>query len=204
LGLLTADIKHDDVRTRVGPLRERMIILPGLFAEMEDAARRQLELEGFAADQQRLARSLDLRYLGQAFELSVAVGDVAAPSALEAIEAAFHRQHLDMYGHSNPGAGVELVNARLTAYGVVPKPAPEHPRAAPSSLDDALVERRTVWFEGARHDCPVWERERLPARALLKGPAIVEEFGATSVIPPGWQGAVDEHGNLVFTRGEAT
>jgi len=204
LGLLTADIKHDDVRTRVGPLPERMTVLPGLFAEMEDAARRQLEIEGFAADQQRLARSLDLRYLGQAFELSVAVGDVAAPSALEAIEAAFHRRHLDMYGHSSPGAKVELVNARLTAYGVVPKPAAERQQAARASLDAALVERRTIWFAGGPHDCPVWERERLPERARFEGPAIVEEFGATTVIPPGWRGAMDEHGNLRFEREEAT
>jgi N-methylhydantoinase A len=200
LGLLTSDIKHDDVRTRLGPLRERMAMLHDLFGEMEDAARRQLELEGFAANRQRLLRSLDLRYRGQAFELSVAVDDVMAPTALETVEAAFHRQHLDTYGHANPGAILELVNARLTAYGVVPKPSPERPRTATTSLDAALVERRTVWFEGARHDCPVWERERLPEGSVLPGPAIVEEFGATTVIPPGWRGAVDEHGNLRFER----
>ena len=200
LGLLTSDIKHDDVRTRVGPLRERMVVLHDLFVEMEDAARRQLELEGFAADTQRLLRSLDLRYLGQAFELSVAVDDVRGAAALEAIEAAFHRQHLDTYGHANPGARVELVNARLTAYGVVPKPSPAHHRTTSAPLDAALAERRTVWFERTRHDCPVWDRDRLPERATLEGPAIVEEFGATTVIPPGWRGVVDVHGNLRFDR----
>src|SRR6266852_4700967 len=125
LGLLASDIKHDDVRTRIGPLRERIAVLHDLFTEMEGAARRQLELEGFAADQQRLLRSLDLRYRGQAFELGVAVDDVLAPSALETVEAAFHRRHLAMYGHADPTAMVELVNARLAAYGQVPKPSPE-------------------------------------------------------------------------------
>jgi N-methylhydantoinase A len=206
LGLLASDIKHDDVRTRVGPLRERMAVLHELFTEMEGAARRQLELEGFAADQQRLLRSLDLRYRSQAFELNVAVGDVmapevmAAPEALEAVEAAFHRQHLEMYGHADPGATIEVVNARLAAYGQVPKPSTERHTTATTSLDAALVERRTVWFDDAPRDCPVWERERLPARALLPGPAIVEEFGATTVIPPGWRGAVDEQGSLRFDR----
>ena len=200
LGLLASDIKHDDVRTRVGPLRERMAVLHDLFTEMEGAARRQLELEGFGAGQQRLLRSLDLRYRSQAFELNVAVGDVVAPEALDAVEAAFHRRHLEMYGHADPAATVELVNARLAAYGLVPKPPPARHTTAVTSLDAALVERRTVWFEGAPRDCPVWERERLPARALLRGPAIVEEFGATTVIPPGWRGAVDEHGNLRFDR----
>ncbi len=200
LGLLASDIKHDDVRTRVGLLRERMAVLHELFTEMEGAARRQLELEGFGAGQQRLLRSLDLRYRSQAFELNVAVGDVVAPEALDAVEAAFHRRHLEMYGHADPAATVELVNARLAAYGLVPKPSPARHTTAVTSLDAALVERRTVWFEDAPRDCPVWERERLPARALLRGPAIVEEFGATTVIPPGWRGAVDEHGNLRFDR----
>jgi len=200
LGLLASDIKHDDVRTRVGLLRERMAVLHELFTEMEGAARRQLELEGFGAGQQRLLRSLDLRYRSQAFELNVAVGDVVAPEALDAVEAAFHRRHLEMYGHADPAATVELVNARLAAYGLVPKPSPARHTTAVTSLDAALVERRTVWFEDAPRDCPVWERERLPARALLRGPAIVEEFGATTVIPPGWRGAVDEHGNLRLDR----
>jgi N-methylhydantoinase A len=205
LGLLASDIKHDDVRTRLGPLRERVALLPGLFAEMTAAARGQLELEGFAPERQRLVRSLDLRYRGQAFELNVAVGESrgdAEPEdpGLAALEAAFHRQHAAAYGHANLEATIDLVNARLTAYGVVGRPAAEPYRSATRSLEAALVERRAVWFGGAPHDCPVWERDRLPEGAALSGPAIVEEFGATTVVPPGWRGAVDAHGNLVFAR----
>ena len=198
LGLLASDIKHDDVRTRVGPLRERAPLLADLFAEMEGPARRQLEHEGFAPDGQRMVRSLDLRYRGQAFELAVPVGGGAV--ALDAIEDAFHRQHLGAYGHANREAMIELVNARLTAYGVVPKPAAERYRSETASLDAALRERRPVWFGGTPHECPVWERERLPERAPLRGPAIVEEFGATTVVLPGWRGAVDAHGNLRLER----
>ena len=197
LGLLASDIKHDDVRTRVGPLRERLPLLAELFAGMEDAAARQLELEGFGAGQQQRRRSLDLRYRGQAFELNVAVDDALA---LDAIEAAFHTQHRGAYGHASPGAIIELVNARLAAHGVVSKPAPERYRSTSTSMDDALVERRAVWFDGAPHDCPVWERERLPEGAELRGPCIVEEFGATSVVPPRWHGILDEHGNLRLER----
>jgi len=198
LGLLASDIKHDDVRTRVGPLRERAPLLADLFAEMEGAARRQLEHEGFAPDGQRMVRSLDLRYRGQAFELAVPIGGGAF--ALDAIEDAFHRQHLGAYGHANREAMIELVNARLTAYGVVPKPAAERYRSETASLDAALRERRPVWFGGTPRECPVWERERLPERAPLRGPAIVEEFGATTVVLPGWRGAVDAHGNLRLER----
>jgi N-methylhydantoinase A len=196
LGLLASDIKHDDVRTRVGPLRERWALVPGLFAEMESSVRRQLELEGFDVSQQRLRRTLDLRYRSQAFELSLPLGD----ESLDALEAAFHRQHLAMYGHADETASIELVNARLSAYGVVAKPTAARPEGGAGALDAALIERRAVRFDGATHDCPVWERERLPSSAELSGPAIVEEFGATTVVPPGWRGALDAYGNLRFER----
>jgi N-methylhydantoinase A len=201
LGLLASDIKHDDVRTRVGPLRAQQPLLTELFAEMVTAARRQLELEGFAPEQQRLRRSLDLRYRGQAFELNVAAGeaDQALP-AIDTIEADLHRHHASTYGHANADATIELVNARLVAYGRVAKPAAERYRSETRSMDGALVERRRVWFSGAAHDCPVWERERLPERAAITGPAIVEEFGATTVVLPGWRGALDEHGNIRLER----
>ena len=198
LGLLAADIKHDDVRTRVGPLGERLVALGQAFAEMETAAREQLEREGFAREQQKLLRSLDLRYRGQAFELNIPVS--ARELRLDEIEADFHRQHRDTYGHSNPTAAIELVNARLTAYGLVPKPAAERHAAAGVAFEGALVERRPVWFGGRPHDCPVWDRERLPEGARLSGPAIVEEFGATTVVPPGWRGAMDALGNIRFER----
>src|SRR5687767_146631 len=158
LGLLASDIKHDDVRTRVGPLREQLTVLGALFEEMTTAAQRQLELEGFATAQQRLVRSVDVRYYGQAFELNVAVGDTLA---VEAIEADFHAQHRLTYGHANLEAPVELVNARLVAYGLVPKPAAERHGAGGAARGDAPVVRRAVWFGGAPHDCPVWERDHL-------------------------------------------
>jgi N-methylhydantoinase A len=199
LGLLAADIKHDDVRTRVGLLGERLPALRLAFAEMETAARQQLEREGFAPAQQKLLRSLDLRYRGQAFELNIALADTRL--ALDRIEADFHRQHRATYGHANLEAAIELVNARLTAYGLVPKPAAARHAAPGAAIEAALVERRPVWFGGRAYDCPVWDRERLPEGVRLAGPAIVEEFGATTVVPPGWRGAMDEHGNLRFERG---
>jgi N-methylhydantoinase A len=195
LGLLASDIKHDDVRTRVGPLPARWPGLAGLFGEMESGARRQLDLEGFPSDQQRMRRSLDLRYRGQAFELNLELGQ----DALAAVEAAFHQRHLAMYGHADPAATIELVNARLSAYGVVARPEAARHQGG-GQLEAALIERRRVCFDGAGHDCPVWERDRLAEGVELQGPAIVEEFGATTVVLPGWRGTVDAHGNLRFER----
>lgn len=196
LGLLASDIKHDEVRTRVGALPERWPLLPNLFAEMEGGVRRQLDLEGFGVAQQRMCRSLDLRYRGQAFELNLELADVP----LTAVETAFHQRHRAVYGHADPTATIELVNARLTAYGAVARPAAARLEASAADMGPALIERRPVRFDGAVHDCPVWERDRLRADVELRGPAIVEEFGATTVVPPGWRGTMDGYGNLRLER----
>jgi N-methylhydantoinase A len=199
LGLLASDIKHDDVRTRVGLLRDRLPALATLFEEMEGAAHGQLEREGFAPEHRRLDRSLDLRYRGQAFELNVPVAEAGLEVA--ALEREFHRRHLQTYGHANEAGAVELVNARVSAFGLVAKPAALRHRSGTRALDEARIETRTVWFGGSAVPCPVWDRERLPDGARLSGPAIVEEFGATTVILPAWDGGLDELGHLRLQRG---
>ena len=101
----------------VGRFEAGAVVPPGDVDEMAADARRRLEHEGFAPAQQRLVRSVDVRYRGQAFELNVGVDETLA---VETIEADFHRQHRATYGHANPEAVVELVNARLIAYGLDP------------------------------------------------------------------------------------
>src|SRR4029453_13612095 len=99
-----------------------------LFAEMERAARHQLELEGFQPAQQKLLHSLDLRYKSQAFELNVDLGEGGA---------------------AEPGP-----------CGGSPKAAGEGYQSPAAAIDAARGGRRPIWFDGAAHDCPVWERER--------------------------------------------
>ncbi len=196
LGLLVSDLKHDDVRTHIGLLRDSLASVDARFTEMERAAVAELAAEGFDASARRLERSLDLRYLGQAFELAVPVGARLDPNE---IEHEFHRRHEATYGHADPRGRVELVNVRLAAFGVVDKREPEPSRSATRRLDDALTGSRDVWFSRAIAT-PVYERDRLPESATLAGPAIVDEFGATTVIEPGWRGVVDGIGNLVLER----
>ena len=170
---------------------------------METAARRQLEREGFAPEQQKLLRSLDLRYRGQAFELKSRSSRTRELAGSTQIEADFHAQHRgDRTATRTRTATIELVNARLTAYGLVPKPAAERHRGAGAAARGRAGRAPAGLVRRARpHDCPVWERERLPERRRsCSGPAIVEEFGATTVVPPGWRGALDAHGNLRFER----
>jgi len=68
------------------------------------------------------------------------------------------------------------------------------------SLAQAALGSRTVWFDGAWHDTPVYDRSRLPAGARFTGPAVVEEGGATTIVPPAWAATVLEYGELLLER----
>jgi N-methylhydantoinase A len=194
LGLLVADVKHDDVRTRLGPLRQAATIVETALADMEAAARARLADDGFATDGLRIERSLDLRYLGQAFELNVPLPHGA--DDLASVTRDFHERHRLAYGYAHPEGDVELVNVRIAAYGVVDKPEPPPYRSGTNRVEDAVIEERDVWLVGAPVRCAVYERDRLPESAIVTGPAIVEEFGATTVVFPRWRAALDHLGNL--------
>jgi N-methylhydantoinase A len=198
LGLLVADVKHDDVRTRLGPLRQAATIVETALADMEAAARARLADDGFGPEALRIERSLDLRYLGQAFELNVPLPRDA--DDLASVTRDFHERHRLAYGHAHPDGEVELVNVRIAAYGVVAKPEPPPYRSVTHRAEDALIEERDVWLLGAPVRCPVYERDRLPESAIIAGPAVVEEFGATTVVFSGWCAELDHLGNLNLQR----
>jgi len=196
LGLLVSDVKHDDVRTRVGLMRERRQAIEAAWAEMEAAGVERLAAEGFAPPAQRLEGALDLRYLGQAFELTVALP--RGPLDLDAIARDFHERHRATYGHADPAGQVELVNIRLTARGVVDKPPPR--RAPRAGAEGRASGTRAAWFGGRELRVDLYERDELPSGTSLRGPAIVEEFGATTVVPPGWGMTMDDLGDLLLER----
>ena len=199
LGVAASDIKHDAVRTHLARLTAGTLDrVRALARELSADAARQLEQDGFKPADTRAAFALDLRYAGQAFELTLPVEPDAM--AVPEVARAFHAAHRQTYGHANESGAVEVVNVRLTAYGVVTKPELARHRSESRRLDEALVETRPVWLEDGFRPCPVYERERLPERAELAGPAIVEEFGATTVVFPGWRGWLDDVGNLRLER----
>src|SRR5262245_21450226 len=107
LGLLVSDVKHDDARTRVGLLRDAADSIRAALTEMEAPAVERLEADGFTPSERRIDRALDLRYLGQAFELTVPLAP--GPLDLAAIASEFHARHLAAYGHADPAGEVELV-----------------------------------------------------------------------------------------------
>lgn len=200
IGLLSAEVKFDVSRTFLTRLDGAVPAeVAALYAEMEKEAAAVVEASTGAAPV-RLAREVDLRYVGQGFELTVEVppGEVSG-ELLGRVREAFHRAYAKRYGFAAEGEPVEATTWKLTAYGeseVVELPRFER---AVERLEEAVRERRPAYFPeaGGFTDTVVYDRYRLYPGAEVAGPAVVEERESTTVIPPGMVARVDGFGNLI-------
>ena len=198
-GLLVADVRHDYVRTRLAATADLDVAdLRRTFAEMREEALGRLLADGFGEDRVRFETRLDMRYVGQAFELSVPFGE--ALGSIGDLERAFHRAHEARYAHAVEDP-VEIVSFRLSAYGVVAKPRLPGGIVGAAASETARTETREVAFDGAFAPTAVYPRDRLAADAVVRGPALVEEPGTTTVVPPGFRAWRDTQGNLVLEAG---
>jgi N-methylhydantoinase A len=192
LGQLLADLRRDAVLAWGGRLSEVDVAeFRARCSLLRDEAAAALRADGFAPGRQRHLFSVDMRYVGQSFTLAVACEPERA--GLAGLGAAFAARHEQTFGHSDRRHDAEIVNIRLVSLGLVDKPRLDF---APERAGDPLVERRRVWF-GGWADCPVYDRGAMAAGFTFAGPAIVEEAGGTSVVPPGWSVAVHGSGALV-------
>jgi N-methylhydantoinase A/oxoprolinase/acetone carboxylase beta subunit len=192
LGMLLADVTRDYSATvlRQGAQASPDALDP-LFAPLMTQARSELAAEGFGGGDLQLARALDVRYVGQSFEITVPF--------TAAFRRAFDREHARLYGYANPQRAAEVVNLRVTATGITRKPslprsAIEAPvQAEPSHIGPARFGGRTVQTRFFR-----WES--LDPGAVADGPAVVAGAQATAVVPPGFAFRIDEFGNLLAVR----
>jgi N-methylhydantoinase A len=213
-GLLTVDVKNDEVQTAVaGHADLDPAEVAATLAALEERAARSLDAEGFARPAHRYLRSADLRYFGQAFEVRVPVPDGPVDAELaEATVAAFHDAHQRLYGYSFrdvPTQQVEWVNLRVTGVGPIRRPTlrPLTPPAVghtpPAGAHVPLpVGIRPACFDPDRGfvDTAIYRREDLSPGTVVVGPAVVEEYGATVPLLPGFRAEVDRFGNLIVTR----
>jgi N-methylhydantoinase A len=196
-GLLVADTRHDYARTRVvATAALDFAELQAILGQMREQGSERLAEDGFAPERMRFEARLDMRFIGQAFELPVPLPDGAA--SMGDIDCAFVTAYERRYSYAVP-APAEIVTFRLAAYGLVTKPAmPRAPRAG--SVNAARIGERPVAFHGGFAATPVYERELLCDGAELSGPAVIEEAGSTTIVPPGFRAAVDPQGMLVLER----
>jgi N-methylhydantoinase A len=207
-GLLTVDVKNDYVQTSVS---RHDHIEPHDVARIFDALTEQaastLHNEGFPAEQHRFMRTADLRYFGQAFEVRVPVASGPLDvSLVTAVADAFHAEHRRLYGYDFAGDAsqpVEWVNLRVSGVGPIQRPViPRHPSV--SDVASQPRSHRPVCFAAADGyvDTPVLWRSELRPGQCVEGPAIIEEFGATVPLHPGFRAFVDEYLNLLVTKVE--
>ncbi len=192
LGQLLADLRRDFVRVWGGRLAALDVADFRAEADaMRSQARALLEGDGFVPDRHRHDFSVDMRYVGQSYTLAVPCD----PETVELAElrTAFGASHARTFGHDDTASDAEIVNIRLVSRGLADRPILAF---GPQRGGDPLLERRPVWFDESWVDCPVYDRAAMPAGYALEGPAIVEEAGGTSVIPPRWRVAVHESGSL--------
>jgi N-methylhydantoinase A len=209
-GLLVTDLKHEYSITRIRRTDQLDVDeIAAIFDTMATQGRALLSREGVPADEMAFIRHLDMRYVGQSWELSIPVPDGPLDQAAikRAIET-FHDEHKRAYGHNTPGAPTEFVNLRLAAVGNIQKPQlKDVVPVAPGDRHPAPRERRPVYFaeSGGFVDSAVHLRYALGSGVELCGPAIIEEIDATVVLHPGFNATVDTFGNLLISPcGEAS
>lgn len=206
LGLLCTDVLHDYVKSELGMLEN---VDPDranrIFSDMETSALAELREEGLEEKDAVFEREMDLRYAGQGYELRVplaGIGDnLITKEVLAAMRHRFDEVHQRIHGHAASGNAVELVSYRMRLRVNVPK---YEPAAAVEPNQSALPAAafktvRPVYFSAeAAIETTILDRDGLPVGTILHGPAIIEQFDATTVVPPGWCLEVDPSLNLVL------
>jgi len=163
------------------------------FDRLEREARAELRRDRLATEAASSERGLDVRYVGQSYELTIPWE--------ETFQERFHRMHERAYGYADPGRALEVVNLRLRL--TIPTPQPPFRRmrhAKAARPNGALIRRRSVWFGGRSYPTPLYERTRLAPGTRFRGPAIVAEYSSTTVVPPDFDCCVDGILNLVLTH----
>jgi N-methylhydantoinase A len=203
-GLLTVDVRSDYVRTCVARQSELdYAVIEASYAQLAARAHDTLTTQGFEAGAQRLTRSADLRYFGQAFEVRVPVpAGPVDPALTAAVAADFHAAHRALYGYdfrADPRQQVEWVNLRVTGIGPIERPRLATLPAGDGTAGRAVTGCRPVVFgrSAAPVETTVYWRPALAAGDEVTGPAVIEEYGATIPVHPGFTARVDGFGNLL-------
>ena len=205
MGLLLTDLRADFASTRLTLLDGKATpVIETAFADLVTQAGHWFTEEEIPADKQKLARTVDMRYAGQNYELPVALPDGPVTEAsLKALADGFAASHRRQYGFVAEEEAVQLVTFRVEATGLVAKASfTPQPDAGPDA-SAAMIGKRDVWMPEANGwvSCPIYDREALKSGNRIAGPAIVEQMDATTVILPGMMARVEPYLNLILEFG---
>lgn len=204
-GLLAVDWRTDHIVTKV--MHEDNVDLAAIathYAALEREATETLVRDGIAHSQIRITREADIRYAGQSMEVRVAApaGEFDGTFLTRLIDA-FNAAHLRTFGYNYAGQQkVELVNFAVSGFGLIERPS--MPKLSVGGGTPSPRGQRPVYFGGGFQDTPIYDRVTLPPGFTLEGPAVVEEFGSTTVVFPGQNLEVDAYGILIIRASNQT
>ena len=191
-GLLVAELRASFVRTILATTQDvDPYALETLFTELEQNGRSELQRQGANTAEIAFHRGYDARYAGQSFEL-----DVEHAASPDQIAQRFHQKHRQRYGYAVEDESVELVSARLTAVGSLPEIAPA---TRPTTQSEPAF--RNIWLEGAYTAVPVHQRTALAQNASIVGPALIDQYDATTYLAPQWRAQTG--GDVLILRKES-
>jgi N-methylhydantoinase A len=202
-GILTTDMRSDFTRTHITvPAPEHLDDINDILSSLEDQAQEWLKAEGLPMDQREIRRSVDMRYLGQNFELTIPLPEgYLKKEHIDQLIRDFYDAHERTYGYKTEGEPTQLVTYRVEALGLTPKVTLNpHPKDSDDPRN-ALVDKREVYFgkeTGGTVICPVYDRDELLPGNRIIGPAIVEQMDSTTVILPDQWTQMDEFRNLII------
>lgn len=206
MGMLMSDLRHDLIETRILPLAGlKKADLMQLFSPLLARAEQLLADDGIAPEQRRFTSILDMRYIGQGYELMIPVASLGEADA-DSLTRMFHAAHLKKFDHADKSAPIEIVNLRVLAVGQRPPfDLPRLPAGDARPAEKALRGYRKVYFStsettgsGTWLDSPVWQREELLAGNRIDGPAVIEELSSTTLLRPGDIAEIDHCANIMI------
>ena len=195
-GMLQTDVRHDFKETLYG-FWDRMELsrLEDAYEALARRGRDHLIAEGIAPEDISFERAIDFRYHGQEYVLTIPLAD--GPIDMDCVRNGFDAAYARQYGHNSPENRVEMANVRLAALGHLPRPE----SAPPAPLAAKAARARDVYFDGTAQPTQILDRNAITTDRIVRGPAIIEEATATTLLPPAWQARLSEGGHLVLTKG---
>lgn len=204
-GLLTPDIISENVQSIMTRADKTDKKLENAFESLEAKAAQTLISQGVKSENILFERQLDMHYLGQSYELIISVSRRAHCIDLKKMVESFHKKHKAVYGYRRDGEPVEIVNARIKAIGLIKKPLEKIKKIEDHQPPaEAALQSRHVFFEKSMkyESTIIYARNGLMNGNSFMGPAIVEQYDATTIVYPDWRGRIDSFGNLILTRQE--
>ena len=201
LGLLMADIRFDGIRSSImlaNNINSKKA--SKIFDELLEEGNSLLDKECIPSGNRNFVYIIDCRYDGQNYEIPIELEKSLDEQELSGLIDKFHTEHARQYGYANYDMEIQMVNYRLSSFGIITKPDLEYIEKGSNIRLPSPIEVRKVRFEGSNGYIPanIYLRKQIEPGCQIFGPAIVEQMDSTSVIPPQWVGHVDGFGNIIL------